>query len=391
MKAALYRKNRVCVGIDMSNEGEGTLKPVAELLGDAAAYINLIDKSLNILQPPDLRKYDHEVQTRRRKIWLESRRTILTAFAIGSNPRQDINPDVVSHIITLALKAFISDSDIIRRYNDALEKGYKSREWLDMPVLKDFLFFCTKDKLDISNFGNQQAEALDLIQTSIRAKMADPNIGDCISKPSNVSPHARLQFFGLSGLSDENNAFILSLVAQGACLNASLEHEKNLVMIDECPALLPKPGFADTVAMQFSLGGKEGTSVVLLGQNLEAINECEKASQILRNTDFHFVGRISGGSKGIKNYSEVLGIPTEDLLENVGDTFGIDRDAGSSSWTLKHMSRHWKVNYFPSKYEIAALANSVDEKKERQKIMQKYPNNQNGRCHALAEYAGVYK
>ncbi|MEL6930306.1 MAG: hypothetical protein AAFO95_16950, partial [Cyanobacteria bacterium J06600_6] len=167
IKQALAHEDRACVGFDMSNEGEGTLKPIMELLGEQGAYINLMNESFNILQPPDLRKHSPSVQDRRRKIWLESRKKIITAFAIGSNPRNDINTDSISSIVTLALKAFISDVEIIRRYNDALENGWKSPQWQNIPVLEDFLFFCTNDKLNLPDFGTKQREALDLIVTNI--------------------------------------------------------------------------------------------------------------------------------------------------------------------------------------------------------------------------------
>jgi hypothetical protein len=388
IKQALYRENRTCVGFDMSNEGEGTLKPIMELLGEDGAYINLIEESFNILQPPDLRKHEPKIRERRWKIWLESRKKIITSFVIGSNPRDDVNPDTISAIVTLALEAFITDVEIVRRYNAALENGWKSSEWQKIPVLEDFLFFCSKDKLDLSDFGTSQAEALDLIVTNISAKLVDPNIGECISRPSTVSPHARLQFFGLSGLSDNNNAYVLSLVAHGACLNASLENEKNLVVIDECPALFAKPGFVELVSMQFSLGRKEGTSVLLIGQNIEAITQCENSSQIIRNTDFHFIGKIS--SDGIEEYAKLLNIPPNTLRRNAGDTFGVDRNLGCSYWLIKYLDKHWITAYYPSKYELAGLANSPDEKRERQKIMSQYPNNQKGKCLGLAEYACNY-
>ncbi|MEL6930707.1 MAG: hypothetical protein AAFO95_19045, partial [Cyanobacteria bacterium J06600_6] len=240
----------------------------------------------------------------------------------------------------------------------------------------------------ITRFFSYSREALDLIVTNISAKLVDPNIGDCISKPSTVSPHARLQFFGLSGLSDDNNAYILSLVAHGACLNASLEYEKNLVIIDECPALFNKPGFTELVGMQFSLGRKEGTSVLLIGQNMEAITLCKNSSQIVRNTDFHFIGRIS--SDGIGHYSEVLHIPEKYLRKNAGDTFGIDKNMGCSYWLIKYLDKHWIAAYYPSIYELAGLANSPDEKRKRQAIMSKYPNTPQGKCLGLAEYASVY-
>jgi hypothetical protein len=388
IKQALYRENRACVGFDMSNEGEGTLKPIMELLGEQGAYINLIDESFNILQPPDLRAHPSEIRDRRWKLWLESRKKIITSFAIGSDPPKDLNRDIISAIVTLALEAFITDVEIVRRYNAALENGWKSPEWQKIPVLQDFLFFCSKDKLDLSDFGTSQAEALDLIITNISAKLVDPNIGECISKPSTVSPHARLQFFGLSGLSDNNNAYVLSLVAHGACLNASLENEKNLVVIDECPALFAKPGFTELVGMQFSLGRKEGTSVLLIGQNIEAITQCENSSQIIRNTDFHFIGKIS--SDGIEEYAKLLHIPSNTLRRNAGDTFGVDRNLGCSYWLIKYLDKHWITAYYPSRFELAGLANSPDEKRERQKIMSQYPNNQKGKCLGLAEYARNY-
>ena len=388
IKQALAKPDRACVGFDMSNEGEGTLKPVMELLGQDGAYINLVDESFNILQPPDLRRHDEKTKKRRFKIWLESRKKIITSFVIGSNPNDSINPDTISAIVTIALNTFIKDVEIVRRYNAAIEAGWNSPEWSNMPVLEDFLFFCSKDKLDLSDFGSQQVESLDLIVTNIKAKLVDPNIGDCIANPSTVSPNARLQFFGLSGLSDENNAFVLSLVAQGACLNASLEYTKSLIVIDECPALFKKPGFTELVGMQFSLGRKEGTSVLLIGQNMEAITECNNSSQIVRNTDFHFIGKIS--SDGIPHYSKILHIPPEELIQNAGDTFGIDKNKGCSQWLIKYSDKHWLTSYFPSKFELAGLANSADEKLARQKIMNKYSPTQMGRCQALAEFASTY-
>ena len=388
IKQGLTQEDRVCVGFDMSNEGEGTLKIIVELLGEKGAYINLIDESYNILQPPDLRRHSSRVQKRRFKIWLESRKKILTSFVIGPYPDGRINPDTISSIVTLALDVFFSDDEIVRRYNAAFEKGWKSPEWQNMPILQDFLFFCSKDKLDLPEFGREQSEALDLIVTSIKSKMVDPNIGECISRPSTVSPHAKLQFFGLSGLSDDNNAYILSLVAQGACLNATLEYQKSLVIIDECPALFDKPGFTEQVGMQFSLGGKEGVSVILIAQNFEAITQCKNSSQILRNTDFHFIGRIT--SDAIDHYAEVLKIPRRDLLKNAGDSFGIDKNSGCSYWTIKYGDKHWNTAYFASRYELAGLANRPDERKAREDVFARYPSTQRGRCSALAEYASSW-
>ena len=244
IKQALYREDRAVVGIDMSNAGESTLQPITELLGAQGAFINLSESSYNVLQPPDLRRLEPKERQKRLKIWLDSRRQIIVSLALGTIIDAELLENVTA-IVTLTLDVFFRDPEIVQRYNQAWEQGWQSPAWQKMPVLEDFLFFCSREKLGLTDFGDKQARALEQIVTNISAKLVDPNIGDCISRPSTISPYARLQFFGLSGLNDENNAYILSLVAQGACLNTSLEYEKSLVVIDECPALFAKKGFAE--------------------------------------------------------------------------------------------------------------------------------------------------
>ena len=387
IKQALYRPDRAVVGLDMSNAGESTLKPITEILGLQGAFINLIDESFNILQPPDLRRLNKAERKRRSKIWLESRRNIIVALVMGTIEEPKFLK-IVTSIVTLTLDLFMKDAEIIRRYNQALEQGWPSEAWQKMPVLEDFLFFCSREKLGLSDFGELQAQAIEQIVTSIRAKLVDPNIGECISRSSSVSPYARLQFFGLSGLTDPNNAYILSLVAQAACLNVSLEYEKSMTVIDECIALLAKKGFASLVGMQFSMGRKEGNSVLLIGQNIEAIANCPISSQIFRNTDILFTGKVSSDAHDF--YHQRLGIPRNLIRQNSGDTYGINKSYGYSNWLVSIDDRHWDTCYYPANFEMAGLANSADEKKVRWQIMQKYPNTQRGRCEGLAEFASYF-
>ncbi len=384
IKQALLKRDRAVVGIDMSNAGDSTLKPITELLGEEGAFINLSEHSFNVLQPPDLRKYHDKERQKRFNIWLDSVRQIIVSMSMGEIQNPQLYETVTS-IVTLTLNIFFQDSEIIRRYNEALDQGWKSRAWQKMPVLEDFLFFCSRSKLGLTDFGEKQARAREQIVTSISAKLVDPNIGKCISQPSTVSPNARLQFFGLSGLSDPSNAYILSLVAQSACLNIALEYEKSLVVLDECPALFAKKGFAELVGQQFSLGRKEGVSALLIGQTIEAIFNSSASSSILDNTDFFFTGKL--GDEAANFFHERLKFPEKIVRPLAGDTYGIDKIHGYSNWLITHNGRYWHTKYFPSDFELAGLANSKDEKKLRNQILQQYPNTPQGQARAIAEFA----
>ena len=372
------------VGIDLSNAGESTFELVTNLLGDQGAYINIIEHSFNLLQPPDLRRFNQKIRDNRFRIWLNFTRKVIVSLAMGQIQNQELLERVDSIVLRL-LNTFFTNQTITERYNQAFAGGWKSEPWQNMPTLHDLLFFCSKEKLGIFDCGGIDERALNQINNQIGAKLIDPNIGDAIGKPSNINPSPIMQFFALSGLTNENSSYIMALVAQMACLNAALENPKSLFVMDECSVLLAKRGFAELVGERFATGRKEGQSVLLIGQDIDAINDCASKSQILTNTDIMLIGKTT--SDAAATYSQELKIPWHLISRNAAETFQANRQYQYSHWLLCRDNRFWHCLYFPPIFELAALANSPEEKAARNRILKNFPHNLSGLLHGTGEFA----
>lgn len=106
-------------------------------------------------EPPDLRDFDAEERASRMKSWRSFIRNALSVIVMGRLDAPHL-AQRVDAILMQALDVFLSDPDIIERYNLAFSKGWKSFEWQDIPTLKDFSRFCSIARLNI-----QKPEAID--------------------------------------------------------------------------------------------------------------------------------------------------------------------------------------------------------------------------------------
>lgn len=386
IKHALAQGIKV-VGMDMSNSGESTFELVTNLLGDRGAYINIIEHSFNLLQPPDLRKFAPKKRSDRLRIWKNFTRQVLVSMAMGQIDDPELKERVDGLIVKL-LNIFLRERTILERYNQAFDGGWKSLEWKNMPTLHDLLFFCSREKLELHDFGEIESRAINQINNQISAKLEDPNIGDAIGKPSSIPPDPAMKFFALSGLTNENNAYLMALVAQMACLNTALEHPRSLLVMDECSVLFDKKGFAEIVGERFATGRKEGQSVLIIGQDIDAIANSRAASKIFTNTDVMMTGKTT--SDAAKTYTRVLNFPPKIINKNAADTFAANSQYLYTHWLVSKDNRFWDCLYFPSIVELSILANSQEEKAARNRILAKYPNTLSGKIKASAEFAYHY-
>ena len=386
---ALAQKAK-CVIVDMSKAGESSYKVYVDQLEDEGAYINLVtDKYSNILQPPDIHSYKilKEDKATRLAIWKEFLQTIIVAMVMGQGESTSQRHGNVTSIIITLLKVFFDNENINHRYNRAFEDGWKSEAWQNMPVLKDLLFFCSLTKLGLEH-SYEYDEAVKFIRNRIESKLNDPNIGKAIGSVSNVPPTPSVVMFALSGLNNEDNSYIMSLVAQMACLNVSLEAPTSLALFDEVSELLRKAGFIKVLASLFTRGRKEGMSVVLIGQELESIVSCEARKQLIDNTNYWAIGNIQG-SVSPQYYAQELNISLQAVSQNRATGFAVDRKQMRSRFLVKGKNRHWHCFYYSSPLSLALVANSRHEVALRKKIMEHYPNTKRGRRNGLLEFAKI--
>jgi hypothetical protein len=377
------------VGMDLSTGGNSTYQLLVQMLGEEdGAYINILQETLNLLEPPDLRNLPQALQKPRFLRWKDFVRQILVAIAMD----QIIDPALqvrVNAIVLRLLEVFLRDAEMIERYNHAFMGGWKSSEWQQMPTVRDLLNFCSKEKMNLESYGELDAQAINQIYSQLEAKLMDPNVGNLLGKPSSVNPKPKMTFYALSGLTNENNSYIIALCAQMACLRTALEHPKSLFVGDELSVLLSKRGFAEIIGEQFAAGRKEGISMLILLQDLDAIINCSASAQILANRGITITGLTRHGSTHA--YIDHLGFPEEIINLNATDKYKQNRGEMFSRWLVERNGRFWDTRFYAPPMLLAALANNDEEKLARERMMARYPQTQRGYLEGLKHFTDEYQ
>ncbi|WP_013334832.1 hypothetical protein [Gloeothece verrucosa] len=359
------------LGLDLSMGGSSTFELVCQMYGKRAAYIDILKTAYNPLMIPDLRKLSSQLRSIRLPIWKSELKEFLVGLIMGTIEDEALEQNVRA-LLQKALDAFFAFAQIQQRYQRALEAGFGSADWERQPTLTDFLPFCSVERLKLFNASAIQKETLDRIRLMLEAKINDPNIGRVLSQPSMVNPDADLIFFSLSGLSDHQNALAIANIVQMSCTNLGLSHSHSLFVMDECSTIFrASRNFTVMVGKRSAVGRKFGQGTLLIGQDLESVIEAPAASQIMANLDVALIGLIN--EEAAKVYHQHLGIPRRLISPNASSRFGISSEEFISHWLLRKDGNYWQVDYPISLVELAALANSPDEKKLRQKYISDVP------------------
>ena len=385
MRDALAR-NIPVIGMDMSLEGTSTFKVIIDLLGDDGAYIDLTKVRNNILQLPDLRGLSREERQKRRNIWKNSVRQILTTLAMGTIADDPALYQRVDALLLKALEIFLQDDFIKSRYNRAFDAGWKGAAWQQMPTAWDLLPYCSREKLQLQDYEEIDRRALNQIKNELQIRLQDPNIGNAIAQPSSYSPEAMVKCFAFSGLTNKQNSYVMALVANLAMTTTALAYPKTLICYDEASILLSKPGFARVVGETFAAGRKSGMSVLIISQELESICQSPEAAKILRNLNYVFTGQLK--SYGI--YQEVFQMPRRLVARNTTDAYAPNYSEKITYWLVESNSRYWECGYSAPNLDLAALVNSSRETQARNRCFALYPDSQEGKIDGLVYFSRQY-
>ena len=375
------------ITVDFSLGGISTFKILAEFLGENGAYLNLATESFNILQPPDFSRVAENRRTREQR-WLEFLQQVLEAICLYSVEKPQLK-QVVKLAIQRLLKVFYTDPVIDRRIQDAFAAGWQSEEWQKMPVLEDMLPFLIPGRLELDGSNPIHREAVDWVGLQLQGILDDPELRQALCRPSTIPPEPLFRVFALSGLGSEGNAFIISLVAQMACIQQALSYPRSLILMDEANRLLEKPGFAQLVATIFSTFRKEGVSALLAGQDIGTLTRSQFWSSFTANVDFMVTGRQSSGA--VNDYVEHLGYPCEMIRRNATEDFKARPTDRSTAWLIEQAGRFWATRYFPANQLLAAVANDQLELAARKRVFERHDTSETlGQLRALCDFASIY-
>ena len=387
MAADTIARGLPVIAVDFSLGGISTFKVLAEFLGEDGAYLNLAVESFNLLQPPDFTTYDTNRASREQR-WLEFLQRVLEAICLQSVDRPQLK-QVVKVALQRLLKTFYTDPVIDRRIQAAFAGGFGSEAWEKMPVLADMLPFLIPGRLELDGSNPIHREAVDWIDLQLNGILDDPELYQALCKPSTIPPDPLFRVFALSGLGSESNAYIISLVAQMACIQQALSYRRSLILMDEANRLLEKSGFAQLVAIIFSTFRKEGVSALLAGQDIGTLTRSEYWSSFAANVDFMVTGRQTSGA--VRDYVEHLCYPPETIQRNATEEFMARRSDRSTAWLIERAGRFWQARYYPADQLLGAAANDQKELAARERVFARYDTNElGGRLQALADFSGQF-
>lgn len=380
-------QNIPVVGMDMpAADGESSFKTGIELLGDAGAYFDLSRASNNLMEPPDLRRFDATERASRMKSWCSFIRNALGVIVMGKLNLPHL-AQRVDAILMQALDIFLSDPDIIERYNCAFNQGWKSLEWQDMPTLKDFLRFCSIARLDIRKPEAIDHQAINQIQSQIQALLVSP-LGAAIGKPSSFSPEPIVKFYALTGLTNDQDSYTMAVAAKAACLRVALSYPKSLFVGDELSVLFKRDGFAAMVGELCATARKDGLSIILSSQDPDTICNSSAAAMIMQNITYRLTGCIT--SNAVISFQRFLGYPGEIINQNASESFFPRRSDLYSCWLIEKGGRFWSTKFYPGEMTLAAVATNQAERRARRAILAQYPNTIKGQLQGLAHFTSVY-
>ncbi|NJL63257.1 MAG: hypothetical protein HC903_17310 [Methylacidiphilales bacterium] len=375
------------VGMDIpAADGESSFKTAIALLGDAGAYFDLSRASNNLMEPPDLRHFDLEDRASRMKSWRSFIRNALGVIVMGRLDAPHL-AQRVDAILLRSLEIFLSDPDIIERYNLAFSKGWKSSEWQDMPTLKDFTRFCSIARLNISKPEAIDHQAINQITSQIAALLVSP-LGSAIAKPSSFSPEPMVKFYALTGLSNDQDSYTMAVAAKAACLRVALSYPKSLFIGDELSVLFRKDGFSTMVGELCATARKDGLSIVLSSQDPDTICQSSAAAMIMQNISYRITGCIT--SNAVASFQNYLSYPVEIIAQNASESFFPRRSDLYSCWLIEKGGRFWQTRFYPGEMSLAAVATNQEERIKRREILSQYPNTLKRKLQGLANFTKVY-
>ncbi|BAY24375.1 hypothetical protein NIES2100_41700 [Calothrix sp. NIES-2100] len=350
-------------------DGTSTFTDYTEFMEENGAYFDISKQSNNLFEQPDLRSLSEEEQRDRMLDYTAFLESALLTMVLGSATESPLLGQTVRSLINLALAAFFSDRGIKQRYQDAMDGGFGSLAWQKTPTLKDFLYFCSPEHLELDSLSSRVEDALSQIQLRLRFWLSS-RVGQAISAPSSFRTDAKLLVFALRNLSDSEDAAVLSLSAYSAALRRALSSPASIFFIDEAPILFEFDQIANLVGRICANGAKAGIRVILSAQDPDTIAKSKAASKILQNLTTRLIGRIQ--PVAVDSFVDILKYPKEIIARNASESFFPRKEGIYSQWLLDDNGIYTFCRYYPGYEQLAVVANNPHEQSARQQSMQRH-------------------
>lgn len=368
--------------IDLPNDdGIGSFGDLTTFFN--GSYFDISRESNNLLQPPDLSSIrSEEEKARRKQAYRNDVILIITQLVLSSHSLEGFLVQTIESLIPLGMKAFYEDSAIQARFEAASIAGLGSSAWNDSPTLVDLLEFFSTKYITLGYEDEFVEKALNHIRLRLQYWLAS-SIGKAIGFPSTFNTDAKLITFALTNIQSEKEAEILGLSAYMAASRQSLSSQNSAFFMDEASVLLKFVSLSRLVGRKCATARKQGSRVILAGQDADSIARSEAGEQILQNMPLRLIGRIVPGAS--QSYVDTLGIPKSIITEN--ESFEPNVRESYTRWLLDYQNTYIHCRYYPSYPILALTANSREEQATRNQFKARYKD----KFDWLTQYYRYYK
>ncbi|WOD37165.1 hypothetical protein [Nodosilinea sp. E11] len=367
-------------------DGTSTFTDYAKFLGNHAAYFDIGRESNNLLELPTLNGLSPEDREERMQDYIAFLESALVTMVLPSTENQQLLEQTVRSLIGRALSKFFVDAAILGRYKAAELAGFGSEAWKNMPTLKDFIDFCSFEKLELEESGSDEiGNAASHIRLQLNYWLKS-RIGKAIGRASSFRTDAQLLVFALRNLSNENEAAILSLSAYSAALRRALGSPKSIFFIDESPILFEYKTISQLIGRLCANGAKAGIRVMLSAQDPDTIMKSVSGAKVMQNMGTKLIGRIQ--TVAVDSFETLLGYPRDVISKNATEAFFPKRTEMYSNWLLDIDGHYLYCRFYPGAVQIAAVANNPDEQELRDLMLVRL--RPQGKFKAMAQFAERY-
>lgn len=364
------------------------LLPLLQKLGVRAAYHNVRESVMNIIEWPDLRhvkiKKDYE---RRWQQAFQNHVRLLCAIVMGttSSPDREL---LVNSLLTQCYADFLDDKTIKLRYELAIEGGFGSAAYKNMPILETFVDYAedwftlyVENKKDrISTLVN---DTVDIIVTQLRGVLRT-SLGASINGISSFDTNVQVLVVGLTDVSENLDSLIYAMSGLNVLMRQSLSAKRSLLATDEGTILYKFPFYARETGIIPVHGRKWGCNFLVAAQEIQTILRSCSGNEIFKNLDNIFCGHIEDSA--ISEMLE-LNFRSELIRPYTSEAFKPNPELLHSYWYLKRGDQHLEVTHPASELMLSLGATDPDENAARQRVAALHPEDE---IAALKHFGKLY-
>jgi hypothetical protein len=297
-------------------------------------------------------------------------RRILMVAVLGADLyNSKYSTSAIDVMLTNLLGAFFAAEEIRNQYRDAKDPetgGLGSEAWQNMPTVVTFVKFIELARIPQEARSKDDEYNLGFIKSQLTAWFAAPGCkAPSLAKPSTFSPTARLLTIGLRKFSNNDEAALYGLVAQGLAYSRAVQFRERgtIIFNDENAIAFQYKSLADGLGALYANGLKANCIVGCAMQPPDTISQSSAAGMINANKRYVFLGKIASGTEAM--YSEHLGIPIELVAICADSNFAVNKAGGYSSYLFKQDSTVTFVEVEPQRLLLNVMKNNEHQRRER--------------------------